>query len=64
MTSLSADMLASRPSGEVWLFAYGSLIWKPEVEHSAERMGRARGWHRVLLLSGHARFAARGSSPA
>ena len=45
------EMLASHPRGEdVWLFAYGSLIWKPEVEHIEERIGTARGWHRSFCL--------------
>ena len=34
----------------LWLFAYGSLIWKPEVEHVEERVGTARGWHRSFCL--------------
>lgn len=45
-----AGMLATRPQGDLWLFAYGSLIWKPEVEHTAECMGRARGWHRSFCF--------------
>ena len=45
------EMLASRLRGEdLWLFAYGSLIWKPEVEHVEERVGTARGWHRSFCL--------------
>lgn len=45
------DMLASHPRGEdLWLFAYGSLIWKPEFEHVEERLGTARGWHRSFCL--------------
>src|SRR3954465_6219384 len=32
------------------LFAYGSLIWKPEIEHTAEQVGVARGWHRAFCL--------------
>ena len=43
-------MLATRPAGHLWLFAYGSLIWKPEIEHTAEEMGRARGWHRSFCF--------------
>lgn len=44
-------MLAERPAdGEIWLFAYGSLIWKPEFEHTAEMEGVARGWHRSFCF--------------
>ncbi len=43
--------LAAHPRGEeFWLFAYGSLIWKPEVEHVEERVGTAQGWHRSFCL--------------
>jgi cation transport protein ChaC len=45
------EVLASHPRGEdVWVFAYGSLIWKPEVEHVEERLGTARGCHRSFCL--------------
>ena len=44
-------ILAQRdPSTPMWLFAYGSLIWKPEIQHSEERAGTARGWHRSFCL--------------
>ncbi len=38
------------PSAPTRLFAYGSLIWKPEVEHVGEQLGVARGWHRAFCL--------------
>ena len=45
------EMLASHSRAEdLWLFAYGSLIWKPEIEHVEERIGTARGWHRSFCL--------------
>src|SRR5262245_13351069 len=45
------EVLASHPRGEdLWLFAYGSLIWKPEVEHIAEYMGTVHGWHRSFCM--------------
>jgi cation transport protein ChaC len=45
------EMLASHREGEdVWLFAYGSLLWRPAVEHVEERIGTARGWHRSFGL--------------
>lgn len=40
-------LLSTHPSGEdAWLFAFGSLIWKPECEHTEEQAGIAPGWHR------------------
>lgn len=45
------SMLASHVSGEpLWLFAYGSLIWKPEMPHEEEVVARAAGWHRSFCL--------------
>lgn len=38
------------PGAPIQLFAYGSLIWKPEIEHRAERAAVARGWHRSFCL--------------
>jgi glutathione-specific gamma-glutamylcyclotransferase len=44
-------LLASHPGGpDTWLFAYGSLIWRPEVEHLESRKGTARGWHRSFCF--------------
>ncbi|MGX5802111.1 gamma-glutamylcyclotransferase [Bradyrhizobium sp. Arg314] len=34
----------------LWLFGYGSLIWKPEIEHTEERVAVARGWHRSFCM--------------
>jgi cation transport protein ChaC len=45
------SLLASHPGGpDTWLFAYGSLIWKPEIEHVEIRKGTARGWHRSFCF--------------
>lgn len=44
------------------LFAYGSLIWKPEIAHVAERTGVARGWHRAFCLRQH-RFRGTADQP-
>lgn len=35
----------------LWLFAYGSLIWKPEIEHLEERVALLRGWHRSFCIN-------------
>ena len=43
-------LMSHAPDEDLWLFAYGSLIWKPEVDHIEERIGTAHGWHRAFRL--------------
>jgi glutathione-specific gamma-glutamylcyclotransferase len=38
------------PTAPTRVFAYGSLIWKPEIEHVGEQPGVARGWHRAFCF--------------
>ncbi len=50
-TETIAEMLAQGPGGgEVWIFAYGSLIWKPACDAVEQRTGVVRGWHRSFCL--------------
>ncbi len=35
---------------DLWVFAYGSLIWKPEVRFVEERNAKIFGYHRSLCL--------------
>jgi cation transport protein ChaC len=45
------SIVAAAPSpDEVWLFAYGSLLWKPACDFVEQRIGVARGWHRAFCL--------------
>lgn len=46
-------MLRDHPLGPIRLFAYGSLIWRPEIAHRAEQPAVARGWHRSFCLRMH-----------
>lgn len=49
--ALVQGLLASHPGGpETWLFAYGSLIWKPELAHTDMRRGTAQAWHRSFCF--------------
>lgn len=51
LAALAAGLFASAPDPEaVWVFAYGSLIWKPAFEHVEHRVGRARGFRRRFCL--------------
>lgn len=38
------------PGADAWLFVFGSLIWKPECEHTEEQRGTALGWHRSFCF--------------
>ena len=44
-------LLAEREdTGEIWFFAYGSLIWRPACDFVEMRTGLVRGWHRAFCL--------------
>lgn len=46
-----ARRLHAEAAGEpVWVFAYGSLIWKPAFRAAEQRRGAAFGWHRSFCL--------------
>lgn len=35
---------------DLWIFAYGSLIWNPEFDYTEKRPARVHGWHRALKM--------------
>ena len=46
-----AAFLRLRPGrGPVWLFAYGSLMWKPELPAIEQRVATVYGWHRRFCM--------------
>ena len=46
-----ADASSQRAArSPLWVFAYGSLIWKPVFEAVEKRRGTAYGWHRSFCL--------------
>jgi cation transport protein ChaC len=49
-TAVQTILASHSPGRDAWLFAYGSLIWKPAIDQLEERMGRAHGWHRSFGL--------------
>lgn len=46
----AAKLIGQAPPGPLWVFAYGSLIWKPEFTSLEHRQGIAYGWHRSFCL--------------
>ena len=58
------DLLgADREHDEVWIFAYGSLIWKPACDFVEMRTGLVRGWHRAFCLGWNNRFRGSDAKP-
>jgi cation transport protein ChaC len=35
---------------DLWVFAYASLIWRPEFPVAEQRLARVHGWHRALAM--------------
>jgi cation transport protein ChaC len=35
---------------DLWIFGYGSLIWRPDFAFAEQRPARVHGWHRALKM--------------
>lgn len=46
----AARLLEQAGAGPIWVFAYGSLIWKPAIETTDHHPAVAHGWHRAFCL--------------
>lgn len=43
--------MAALPAGnDIWIFGYGSLIWRPEFDYAERRHALLHGYHRALCL--------------
>ncbi len=51
--SLAAMLAAPGAPREVWVFAYGSLIWNPAFHFAEQRVGLLHGFHRRFCLWTH-----------
>lgn len=51
------------PDGEMWLFAFGSLIWNKRFTSDAEYPGVVHGWHRDFCLGPDSRFRGNPEAP-
>ena len=61
MTPLPAPIRDPRPmlertlaewggTRDLWVFAYASLIWRPDFDVAEQRVARVHGWHRALKM--------------
>jgi glutathione-specific gamma-glutamylcyclotransferase len=49
-----AALVASLPAArDLWLFAYGSLMWNPEFAYAARIPARVHGYHRAFCVYSH-----------
>lgn len=45
-----ALLARAKPEEDVWLFAFGSLIWRPECPTVEQRPALLKGWHRSFCM--------------
>jgi glutathione-specific gamma-glutamylcyclotransferase len=43
-------MTVNEDNGDLWVFAYGSLMWRPGFPHAERHAARLSGYHRALCL--------------
>src|SRR4051794_20245385 len=48
--SLDETLAHQNVTNELWVFAYGSLMWKPDLDFAKRRLATVRGWHRRFCL--------------
>jgi cation transport protein ChaC len=48
--SLAAALASPHRQPDVWLFAYGSLVWNPVLEFEARRVATVHGFHRSFCM--------------
>ena len=50
LASMQAALKDWQPGQDVWIYGYGSLIWRPEFDYLERRLATLRGHHRALCL--------------
>jgi glutathione-specific gamma-glutamylcyclotransferase len=48
--SIRETLKQQKLDSDVWIFAYGSLIWNPTFNFVEQRIGTIYGWHRRFCL--------------
>jgi cation transport protein ChaC len=60
----TATLIDAVPPGEeMWIFAFGSLLWNKRFTSDEERPGVVRGWHRDFCLGPDTRFRGNPETP-
>jgi len=45
-----AQFLDRLPQRDLWIFGYGSLMWRPEFRYERKSVGLLKGYHRALCI--------------
>ena len=45
--------MTQTPGGELWVFGYGSLMWRPGFSYTARHRATICGWRRRLCIESH-----------
>lgn len=48
--SLDRTLVRHDPGADLWVFGYGSLMWRPELAFVEQRIGELGGWQRSFCL--------------
>lgn len=48
--SIHETLQQRSPNTDIWIFAYGSLIWNPLIQFAERRVGTVHGFHRRFCL--------------
>ena len=57
-------VLESGPNhDDFWVFAFGSLMWKPDAILTEQRRANVNGWHRAFCLGPDTRYRGNPSAP-
>ena len=51
--SAGREAAAAHPHGDLWVFGYGSLMWRPGFVYASRCRATLRGWRRSLCIHSH-----------
>ena len=60
---VGAEILARVGVGPLWVFAFGSILWKRRFAVLEERAAVVRGWHRKFCLGPDTRYRGNSAAP-
>lgn len=62
--NIADEILSKLPAdAQLWIFAFGSLIWKPRFEHVEHRNAKVQGWQRSFCLGPDTRYRGNPEAP-